>query len=405
MFRSYYEEVDISPCSPVNIEKREFGFIEFGRGMVRHKSFKDENELGQYLKANSPSDAYYSSAYYSDPETTMEKKGWLGADLIFDIDADHIPTTCNKIHDEWTCEACHFAGIGITPEKCPVCGGQKFAAKTWLCQECLDSAKLETVKLLDMLANDFGLGEKDVHVFFSGHRGYHVHVESKSVLELDPVARKEIVDYVTGLGFNIGPDNIAGKTPSKAALQRMPRLSDIGWRGRLASQMHSFILRAEANDLVNIGVKRRVAETLIQSKDSVLKNWNDIGSYGPAKGAGPETWKRIAESCFAASTSKVDTVVTTDIHRLIRLTGSLHGKTGLRKVEFPVSRIDDFDPFKIGVAFKGGRVTVSTNDVPEFRLGGETFGPYKDCKVDLPVAVAVLLICQDRAEIVDEHVQ
>jgi len=29
----------------------------------------------------------------------MENKGWIGADLIFDIDADHIETRCKTEHD------------------------------------------------------------------------------------------------------------------------------------------------------------------------------------------------------------------------------------------------------------------------------------------------------------------
>ena len=41
-----------------------------------------------------------------------------------------------------------------------------------------------------------------MHVFFSGHRGYHVHIENEAVRSLDAMARKEIVDYVTGLRLN-----------------------------------------------------------------------------------------------------------------------------------------------------------------------------------------------------------
>jgi DNA primase catalytic subunit len=97
----------------------------------------------------------------------------------------------------------------------------------------------------------------------------------------------------------------------------------------------------------------------------------------------------------------VDTVVTTDIHRLIRLAGALHGKTGLRKVEAPISGIETFDPFRSAVAFKKGTTCVVVSDVPEFRLGDETFGPYKNRKVELPTAAAMLLICKRRAEVAE----
>jgi DNA primase small subunit len=38
--------------------------------------------------------------------------------------------------------------------------------------------------------------------------------------------------------------------------------------------------------------------------------------------------------------------VTTDIHRLIRLPGSLHGGTGLRVVPLSREEVDRFDPFR-----------------------------------------------------------
>jgi DNA primase small subunit len=94
----------------------------------------------------------------------------------------------------------------------------------------------------------------------------------------------------------------------------------------------------------------------------------------------------------------VDTVVTTDIHRLIRLPGTLHGKTGFRKVQISISSIDDFDPFKSATAFKGGTTSVLVSDAPEFRLGNEKFGPFRNQKVELPTAAALLLMCKKRAE-------
>jgi len=87
------------------------------------------------------------------------------------------------------------------------------------------------------------------------------------------------------------------------------------------------------------------------------------------------------------------------VHRLIRANGTLHGKTGLLKAKVPVSRLRSFDPFKEAVAFKEGEAEIFVSDAPEFRLGGETFGPYKNQKVRLSTAAAVLLICKGRAEV------
>jgi len=97
---------------------------------------------------------------------------------------------------------------------------------------------------------------------------------------------------------------------------------------------------------------------------------------------------------------QIDTVVTIDTHRLIRLPNTLHSKTGMMKTEFSSSSIDKFDPLTKAIAFKGYSVKVMVKDSPFFRLGEETFGPYKNEKVELPVGVAIFLICKERAEII-----
>lgn len=400
-FREYYtKDLSLSENLP-RIEKREFGFASFEGWMLRHKSFKNKEELTSFLHDSVPRDAYLSCAYYEDPEAEMEKKGWLGADLIFDIDADHIPTPCDKVHDEWTCGNCGFAGKGEPPEKCPICGSEKLDVNTWPCEVCLDSAKAEAVKLLDMLLWDFGFSEKEVRVFFSGHRGYHVHVESEAINALDSVARKEIVDYVSGLGLDVFFHSLNEKNWRVMHAYQGLRLDDFGWRKRIALGMQNFILNAKEQDLRNIGLRKNVVEAILRNKDAILKSRLGTGTRGVIRGVGFETWRKIAEHSVKLQSAKIDTVVTTDIHRLIRLTGTLHGKTGFKKVEFPVSATDDFDPFKSAVAFKGGTTTVFVSDAPEFRLSDEVFGPYKSQKVELPTAAAVLLICKGRAEVVE----
>jgi DNA primase small subunit len=392
MFRDYYIR-DYTPKSSIStIEQREFGFIMFEGWMHRHKSFKQIDELREFLQNSVPSDAYYSCAYYESPEAEMDKKGWIGADLIFDIDADHIPTSCNKIHDEWICGGCGFSGKGILPEKCPVCGGEKFNSKTWPCEICLASAKDETMKLLDMLTEDFGFSANEIHIFFSGHRGYHISVGCEAVMMLDSIARKEIVDYVSGLGLDI----------SSYDLTRKELASNHGWFKRLNQGIPNFIINAKDEDLRNIGLKKNVIDALSRNRNSISSSLLGTGKQAPSvRGVGPDSWKKIAEHVAKLQSAKIDTVVTTDIHRLIRLTDTLHGKTGFLKIEFPVSTIDSFDPFKDAIAFKEGTATVNVSNAPEFRLGEEMFGPYRDKKVELPTAAALLLICKGRAEVVE----
>ncbi|HTY75514.1 MAG TPA: hypothetical protein VMD05_08115, partial [Candidatus Nanoarchaeia archaeon] len=138
----------------------------------------------------------------------------------------------------------------------------------------------------------------------------------------------------------------------------------------------------------------------LDKRDTIIKRAINEGLWESIPGVSMQTWLKLAEHIREEQAAKIDTVVTTDIHRLIRMNGTLHGKTGLKKAEFPAKNLEDFDPFTEAVAFKKGRVKVLVSDAPEFRMSGETLGPYKNQTVELPIAAAVLLICKRRAQVV-----
>lgn len=401
-FSDFYRSPSTVIPSPFSLGQRELGFLLFRKQiMLRHQVFARISDLKSFMSKTVPSDVYHSCAYYENPTLDMDKKGWLGADLVFDIDADHIPTSCNKIHDEWVCtnNECGFRGKGVTPETCPSCGGRKFEIKTWPCAFCLESAKDETAKLIDILEKDFGFSTKEMSVFFSGHRGYHVHIENKAAKTLDTVARKEIVDYILGLGLTISGAKAKRRSKRRRASREFS-LHNFGWNKRLKLGLKRFILNATKEDLKKAGVKGKSVAEILENRALIVKRCVEEGRWNSIKDVGVRTWKKLAEHVNNLESSNIDTVVTTDTHRLIRMNGTLHGKTGLKKVEFPLRTLDDFDPFREAVAFKGGAVKMFVFDVPKFRLGGNMFGPYKRKKVELPKAAAVLLICKGRGELV-----
>jgi DNA primase small subunit len=394
-FKEYYETNSASIQPPSSIEKREFGFLlPKEKIMLRHKSFKTAEELRDALKRIVPSDVYYSSAYYELPEEEMQEKGWLGADLIFDIDADHIPTPCAKNHDIWTCTSCKTTGRGTAPEKCPVCNQQKFEEKAWLCEVCLESAKEETIKLIDVLTRDFGLSTKEMSLGFSGHRGYHLHVEAKEVLTLDSIGRKEIVDYIVGIGLE----------PQMHGLGRIagPNLDDFGWKGRIARGTYEYLLNASPEELKKIGLSKGAIQSLSKHKERILESWKYKGPWGMIKGVSTESWGKIIKQAVKKQAAQIDTVVTTDIHRLIRLTNTLHGKTGLKKTEAPIAAIENFDPLKKAIAFQHGSAKIFVFEAPAFRIGEESYGPYRKEEVELPIAAALFLLCKGAAKVVGE---
>jgi DNA primase small subunit len=401
-FAEYYQQQSSIISPPASIESREFGFLLLKeRVMVRHKGFRNAAALRSFLKTVVPSDVYYSSAYYERPEEDMRGKGWLGADLIFDIDADHIPTPCGKVHDIWVCSNCGAVGRGLSPKKCPKCGKQKFNEKMWPCEVCLESAKVEAIKLVDILKKDFGFSSRELKVGFSGHRGYHVHVESEEVRALDSMARKEIVDYVLGIGLEAKFHGLGERGGKSSRVLTGPELDDLGWRGRIARGTYDLLLTASPEELEKIGLRKSVIDTISRHKESLLESWKEQGPWGTIKGIGTENWRKIAQYGVEKQSVKIDTVVTTDIHRLIRLANTLHGKTGLKKIEVPITGVEHFDPLKSAVTFKKGTVTVLVSDAPQFRLGDETYGPYKEQKIELPTAAALMLLCKGAAQVVE----
>ncbi len=397
-FSEFYKDPANKVPSPPLPEQREFGYLTFKEHfMVRHRRFNNIETFRTVLADTVPSDVYHSCAYYENPDYDMDKKGWVGSDVVFDIDADHIPTSCNKIHDEFRCVKCGFEGRGITPESCPCCEATKFETKIWACDLCIQSAREEATKLLDMLENDFGFSQTEIRVFFSGHRGYHIHIENEAVRSLDAMARKEIVDYVTGLGLAILDKEAKEESAKrKRGANKKFNLHNFGWNRRLKLGMVDFLENATREDLKAAGVKNKA---LLDNRDVAIKRAITEGRWESINGVSDQTWLKLAEYVRETQSSKIDTVVTTDIHRLIRMNGTLHGKTGLKKVEFPAKNLQDFDPFTGAVAFKKGKVKVNVFDAPEFRMSGETLGPYKNQTVELPVAAAVMLICKRRAEV------
>ena len=172
----------------------------------------------------------------------MPRKNWLGADLIFDLDASH------REHD---------------PEG-KDCG--KFT-----CSKCLSHVKGQTVKLIEeFLVPDFGFSKNEISVNFSGNRGYHVHVVNKDVLPLGRDERREMVDYITGTGlqyerffYKDGKKNVG------------PKPDDGGYHGKFSREI--IRLLADKEFAGHLNRKLRKEETLARFIEGIRAgNWDRV---------------------------------------------------------------------------------------------------------------------------------
>ncbi|MHA1265711.1 MAG: DNA primase small subunit domain-containing protein [Candidatus Helarchaeota archaeon] len=393
MFKNYYSTQFKNEYEPSDLKTREFGFTYWLQDTFsRHLGFMTFNELKEHVIRYPPQHVYCSAARYQIPDApNMKLKSYIDCDLIFDLDIDHIPTSCKEEHDKWICKECGNTGKGKAPSECPTrnCKSKSFKEITWECDKCLKIAKSKIFIIIDdFLANDFGLDPKDdLFIVFSGRRGFHIHVEKEFIRKLDSNARREIVDYITGQGI---VPSFHGLNPNA---QKKPSIFDMGWRGRIARLVLKLFKETPLDELQQLLTKsvnvREVKEEVISQLTSVNPSWSITK-------IGEKTWPKIINSAINKFAGVVDEPVSIDTHRLIRLPGSLHGKTGFLVKKLTLSELELFDPFSDPLVFKGTK-RVYVKETPPFRIENEIFGPYKNEYVELPLSAAIFLLCRNAA--------
>ncbi len=404
--RSFYASAKIKAVP--SIEAREFGIGSLGKKIVkRHLSFSSEKELNEFLRMEAPPFISYSNAYYQKPSARpMEAKGFMGADLVYEFDADDIPTPCKKEHDSWKCQSCGAEGKGSL-QNCPECGAV-VKVKQWFCSECLEAAKRETLKLLSILEKEFGFTGLSIN--FSGNAGYHVHVRSKEVHALPQRARIELLDYLTFNGFSLeehgfGVPLSMGDSRNSAVLTCPIPSKSKGLTARFMKRLVSFIKEWDTEKLAVYGmISKRESLFLQKNKEKILEKMEE-GILLPINASRPKTsqkfWKSLIEKALIEETIKlnVDRQTSVDMHRILRMPGTIHGSTGLIASVVERNELKKFNPFSQSVVFSSEPVKVFINNSPEFELKGEKFGPFNEQQAELPEYAAFYLLAKGRASL------
>lgn len=378
-FKKYYEKNELD--LPDRFGRREFAFVVFGgKGMIRHIGFEKKTYFTNFLKEKIPSDVYYSSAYYKMPDApTMQEKEWMGAELIFDLDSDHLPDADKLSYDKQ-----------------------------------LELVKKEFYKLVnDFLLNDFGFEEKYVELYFSGGRGYHCHVKDPKILNLDSNERREIVDYITGrdlrdsLVFHeqvTGTRSYGNVSYASGKTLRMPRPDEPGWRGRISKgiiEILNEIVKSEnpIEKLEEYGVKRSDAEQLLQDLSGERLERIKEGKLDQSKTIRKFFLNNaLRKTAVSISAGETDEPVTCDVKRLIRLPESLHGKTGFKVQKISLNKLKDFDPLRDAVVLPDKQVNVDLKQPINIKIKEEAFD-LKQGKQAVPTYAAVFLLGRKLATI------
>src|ERR687893_1675436 len=373
-FREYYFNHSKTIEEPLRIEQREFGYMHFGQaGMVRHLSFKSIKELNAILVREAPSDVYCSNAYYRYPtQQPMQEKQWLGADLIFDIDGKDLGMPCVPSHSYPVCIQCGTASPSIPDEQqqrrytCSSCGSNKAEYVSIPCGKCIDGSKKEARRLIDFLMWDIGLERSSITIYFSGNNGFHVHINDDGYASLDPQARSDLVSYLSGNGLT-----------SESIGVRKANTADL------------FFIKFPKSGLA-YGWRRRIADKLKIDMTSAIKFKNIVDQYG-GYGAFKVELERIAKDMGG----RIDPQVTTDVHRVFRMPGTLNSKSGLSKTR--CADLYSFDPFVDACLLGENMIDIRVKTPVKLRLNKNTFNISKE-SAEIPAYAAVYLMCKGLAE-------
>ena len=299
-------------------------FIPFGGAPpLRHKAFSDVGQVQQFLSQRAMHSCFYSTAYWKRPhELKMADKLWQGADLIFDLDGDHLP--------------------GITDKDFPAMLEviQEQAWSLWN----------------DFLQPEFGFSENHLQVTFSGHRGFHLHYRDPKLFHLDSEARRELVSHIRGEGVDVQgglaryhdrdargwTQRIRGGMDSMIETLQSIHRGDEGSTGelrRLEAELQSLMDREGATSQRSATAIKRLAEMMDHAGRVQRLKEGKFDLLGNYQGLFLNLLKADA-SVVLGSAGETDEVVTIDVRRQIRWPTSLHGKSGMRVSEFPLSRLD-----------------------------------------------------------------
>tara|TARA_B100000212_G_scaffold312672_1_gene265088 strand:+ start:2540 stop:3493 length:954 start_codon:yes stop_codon:yes gene_type:complete len=315
----------------------------------------------------------------------MADKDWLGADLIFDLDGDHLPGVTDKDFP---------AMIDVIQEQ---------AWSLWN----------------DFLEPDFGFKQEYLQVTFSGHRGFHLHYRDPKYFHLDSESRRELVSHIRGEGVEVSD-----------LLNRSAMPNASGWAKRVAKGVTSVVDDLDRiyngdNKLLNTitaglqemmdreGVKGLRGKSSIEKLSELMQSDNRRNRVLSGRLAVLNNYAVLFQNLIKADSSVVlgnagetDEVVTIDTRRQIRWPSSLHGKSGLRVTEFPLSRLDPdgtnpFDCLSEGIALsRQNKVTVEVIvDDSVVRFDDKLYEPSLGDVIELHEAGATFLVLKGWARI------
>ncbi len=221
--------------------------------------------------------------------------------------------------------------------------------------EQLDYIKQEVVELYDILKFEFGM--KNITINYSGNRGFHIHIRDEWAQMLSREARAEILDYLTLRNVKLDNFNIRIVNGKKQG---------IGF-GDVKNKMQARILK----ELRYVTGKEKV----------LLGDWEDVDEQNFALA--------IERARFKLN---IDSNVTLDTTKLLRMENSIHGDTGFIAKILNIDQIEKFDPWADATVFNDIDIRIKMVD---------NYKEYRRDEVYRVVGhIGVFLLLQNKAKLI-----
>ena len=320
LLKAFYAEASFDLPVP---KRREFAFQHWDAPGPndRHHHFSDFEELRRVMEHRAPKALFASSAHYLDPgHPRIDNKGMVSSELVFDFDVGDLPSH-EQSDDFW---------------------------------QNMDAVATHVRRLLEERLPELGFDTSNAFISFSGGKGFHVRFFEEALGGMSKTAREEIQNHVSGNALN--PMHVFGvgrKTPrSKLRPRYIPGLTG-GWPGVVSACTREYLLTiASVDDATaiafmkanapiqrsgeNKGKKVTVANATLTEIVRAIRASPRFVEEGGIFESILKTKKNsdfVVESILWLAKIRygcaIDLSVTSDPRKLLRVPGSIHGKTGL----------------------------------------------------------------------------
>ena len=381
LLKEYYSTAEFGV---EEIQRREIGATTFDR----HYAFDNMDDLRAFFIEKGAEAPMCSTALWVTPNayagkgnasTTWSKKNWLGADLSFDLDCDHID------------------------------GYESMSYKDQI-KEMAD----HTLRLVNILESEFGA--KEIVITFSGRRGFHVRVLDEAYRLLNAKTRRSIMHYLMGEKINVreimrGMDFNSFKGEVKCSMY--PRTHG-GWAGKLRMATERVMAELElskeptqyAIDFINKYHTKKITtkqtNELINrmispmARQQITKN-GDVRAFLGQKATKTfmlntlDMFFNYAKELYAV---ELDISVTGDVRRLLRMPGGINLKQGYACMVIDKEHLEDMDLLFFAAEMTFGHEEVQVKVNKPVSIKG-----YRDFNLQpgvhtLPMCEAMLVLCQ-----------